>query len=195
MYNNFMMGLGFISCQLDKQTTKVIELYTLPCFHPFVLDLFQCDIPFEHKWKYFKFVTLYHILIHGRQMTNFEGFKILFQMLIKVKNVQRKHWNDPFSWGMVEVMHSVLLNATKATFAYVAYINNSVDEVMTIENSKCLSIHLYVVQAQIPTFVLKQLGSLPFLITYLLLCLMFVCILVAQDWKNWELSYDESNIF
>ncbi len=195
MYNNFMMGFGFISCQLDKQTTKVIELYTLPHFHPFVLDLFQCDIPFEHKRKHFKFVIIYQILIHSRQMTNFEGFKILFQMLIKVKNVQRKHWNDPFSWGMVEVMHSVLLNATKATFAYVAYINNSVDEVMTIENSKCLSIHLYVVQAQIPTFVLKQLGSLPFLITYLLLCLMLVWILVAQGWKNWELSYDGSNVF
>jgi hypothetical protein len=100
-------------------------------------------------------------------------------MLIKVKNVQRKHWNDPFNWGMVEDMHSVLLDATKATFAYVAYINISVYEVMTIENSKCLSIHLYVVQAYIPTFVLKQLGSLPFLITYLLLCLMVVWILVA----------------
>ncbi len=34
MYNNFMMGFGPISCELDMQTAKVIELYTLPCFHP-----------------------------------------------------------------------------------------------------------------------------------------------------------------
>jgi hypothetical protein len=91
-------------------------------------------------------------------------------MFIKVKNVQRKHWSDPSSWGMVEVMHNVLLDATKAAFAYVAYINIFVDEVMTFENIQCLSIHLYVIQTlkRIPTFVLKQMGSLPLLITYLL---------------------------
>jgi hypothetical protein len=41
-------------------------------------------------------------------------------MFIKVKNVQRKHWSDPSSWGMAEAMHSVLLDATKAAFAYFA---------------------------------------------------------------------------
>ncbi len=44
----------------------------------FVLDLLQCDIPFEHKWKYVQFVTLYDILTHGHPMTRFEGFKVLF---------------------------------------------------------------------------------------------------------------------
>jgi hypothetical protein len=45
---------------------------------PSVLDLFQHDIPYEHKRKYVQFVTFYHILAHGCPMTNFEGFKILF---------------------------------------------------------------------------------------------------------------------
>jgi len=79
-------------------------------------------------------------------MTNFGSFKILFQML-KVKNVGRKHWNNSSSWGMVEVMHNVLLNVTKATLAFVAYTNISIDEVKTINNTQWLSIHLYVVQA------------------------------------------------
>jgi hypothetical protein len=47
---------------------------------------------FEHKHKYVQFVTLYHILAHDHPMIDFEGFKVLFQML-KVKNVGRKHWS------------------------------------------------------------------------------------------------------
>jgi hypothetical protein len=39
--------------------------------------------------------------------------------MLKVKNVGRKHWSDLFGWGMVEVMHSVLLNVTKIAFAFL----------------------------------------------------------------------------
>jgi hypothetical protein len=39
------------------------------------------------------------------------------------------------SWGMVEVMHKVLLEATKATFAYVNFIDVSVDEATTTNNT------------------------------------------------------------
>jgi hypothetical protein len=67
-------------------------------------------------------------------MIDFESFKISFQML-KVKNVGRKHWSDLFNWGMVEVMQSVLLNATKATFAFATYTNISTDEVRTINSN------------------------------------------------------------
>jgi hypothetical protein len=44
---------------------------------------------------------------------------------------------------MVEVMHGVLLDATKVTFAYVVYIDISIYEVTTINNIQWLSIHLY----------------------------------------------------
>jgi len=73
---------------------------------------------------------------------------------------------------MVEVMHNVLLDATKAIFAFVAYIGISTNEVMTINNTQWLSIHLYTLsrlgKGFQSSFVLKQLGSLPLLITYLL---------------------------
>jgi hypothetical protein len=65
--------------------------------------------------------------------------------MLKVKNVGRKHWSDSFSWGMAEVIHNVLLDATKATFTFVAYIGIFVNEVMIINNIQWLSIHLYVV--------------------------------------------------
>lgn len=45
----------------------------------------------------------------------------------------------------VEVMHKVLLEATKATFAFANFNVVSVDEVTTIDNTQWLSIHLYVV--------------------------------------------------
>ncbi len=51
-------------------------------------------------------------------MIDFEGFKLLFQMF-KMKNVGRKHWSDSFGWGMVKVMHGVLLDATKVAFAFL----------------------------------------------------------------------------
>ncbi len=45
-------------------------------------------------------------------MTNYENMPNSFHML-KVKYVSQKHWLDFSSWGMVKVMHDVLLKATK----------------------------------------------------------------------------------
>jgi hypothetical protein len=44
---------------------------------------------------------------------------------------------------MVHVMHNVLLDVTKATFAYATYIGISIYEVTTINNIQWLSMHLY----------------------------------------------------
>ncbi len=54
--------------------------------------------------------------------------------MLKLKNVGRKHWIDSFSWGMGEVMHSVLLDVTKDAFTFVAYLGIFIDEVMKINN-------------------------------------------------------------
>jgi len=47
---------------------------------------------------------------------------------------------------MVEVMHHVLLDASKVSFVDAPFIVVSVDEVTMINNTQWLSIHLYVVQ-------------------------------------------------
>jgi hypothetical protein len=47
---------------------------------------------------------------------------------------------------MVEIMHVVLLEATKITFVVAPFIVINVDEVTTINNTQWLSIHWYVVQ-------------------------------------------------
>jgi hypothetical protein len=36
--------------------------------------------------------------------------------MLKVKNVSKKHWFDTLGWGIVKIMHIVLLETTKATF-------------------------------------------------------------------------------
>jgi hypothetical protein len=71
---------------------------------------------------------------------------------------------------MAKVMHNVLLDATKAIFAFVAYISISINEVMIINNIQRLSNHLYTLSKLGRGFqsssMLKQLGSLPLLITF-----------------------------
>jgi len=78
-------------------------------------------------------------------MIDYEDLKYLFQLL-KVKSVSRKPWFDTLGWGMVEVMHIILLEATKLAFVVAPFIVISVYEVTTIDNTQWLSIHLYVVQ-------------------------------------------------
>ncbi len=67
-------------------------------------------------------------------MIDYEDLKDLFQLL-KVKNGSKKHWFDTSGWGMVEVMHVVLLKATKATFVVAPFIAVSANEVTTIDNT------------------------------------------------------------
>jgi hypothetical protein len=55
--------------------------------------------------------------------------------MLKMKNVGKKHCIDSSSWGMAEIMHSVLLNATKTTFALVAYIGIFANKIMTVDNT------------------------------------------------------------
>jgi hypothetical protein len=89
----------------------------------FTLDQLQVDVPSEHKRKYVQFVVIFHLLIHGRPMTNYENLKDLFQLL-KVKSVSKMHWSNASRWGMVEVMHIVLLEATTVNICcYPLYCN------------------------------------------------------------------------
>jgi hypothetical protein len=150
---SYYMNKNFVHSNNEMQYTTNQRL---------VLDLFQCDIPFEHKRKYVQFATLYDILVHGCPMIDFERFKVLFQML-KVKNVGRKHWNDSFARGMVEVMHNVLLNATKATFAFMLMKSQQ-----SIILKGCPSIYMLskLGRGFQSSSMLKQLGSLPLLTTY-----------------------------
>ncbi len=78
-------------------------------------------------------------------MIDYKDLKYLFQLL-KVKSVSKKPWFDTSRWGMAEVMHIVLLEATKVTFVVTPFIVISVDEITMIDNTQWLSIHLYVVQ-------------------------------------------------
>lgn len=48
---------------------------------------------------------------------------------------------------MVKIMHKVLLDAMKIAFASVIFITIFKDEMVTIDNVRWFSIHLYVVQA------------------------------------------------
>jgi hypothetical protein len=69
-----------------------------------------------------------------------------------MKNLSRIHWFDTLGWGMEEVMHVMLMEATKeivpkTTFYYANFIVTNVDEVMTIYHTQWLSLHFYMVKS------------------------------------------------
>jgi hypothetical protein len=47
---------------------------------------------------------------------------------------------------MVEIMHDILLDSTKTTFVFASFIVVFANEVMTINNTQWLFIHMYVIQ-------------------------------------------------
>jgi hypothetical protein len=65
--------------------------------------------------------------------------------MLKIKNVSKKHWFDMLGWGILKIMHIVLLETTKSTFFIAILIAISAYEVTKIDNTQWISIHLYVV--------------------------------------------------
>ncbi len=80
-----------------------------------IVTLLPTYVPSERKQKFIKFVVFYHLLAHKCPMIDYESLKDLFQLL-KVKNVSKKHWIDSSRWGMVKVIHEILLEVTKVAF-------------------------------------------------------------------------------
>lgn len=97
--------------QAKKNKNKIITKFLS------ILDWLQIDVPSKYKLKNLQFISIYHLLNHGRPMIDYEHMKGLFQML-KVKFVSKKHWFDMLSWAMFEVMCELLLEATKATICF-----------------------------------------------------------------------------
>jgi hypothetical protein len=123
-------------------TKKINKLFTTKWLS--ILYWLQIDV-LEHKLKNVQFISIYPLLNHGHPMIDYEHMQDLFQML-KVKFVSKKHWFDMLSWAMVEFMHKLLLEATKATFVFATFIVINENEVTTIDNTQWLSIHLYAVE-------------------------------------------------
>jgi hypothetical protein len=101
------------SCYMNKNYVhaKNEQQYTTSqC--PSIMNLLYCDVSSNHKQKYGQFPTIFHILVHGHFMTDFEGFKTLYQML-SMNNVSKKHWSNSSSWGIAKIMHGVLLDLTE----------------------------------------------------------------------------------
>jgi hypothetical protein len=83
-------------------------------------------------------------------MTIFEGLKDLFTML-KVKHIPKKPWIDFTRWGRVESMNELLMKSIQ-NVVVTNFIFGNADEVIAIDNTSWISLHLYIVQGwkQIP---------------------------------------------
>jgi hypothetical protein len=68
---------------------------------------------FMQAFKFFEVVCeFFHLLNHGRPMTEFECFRY-FYLLLNVKNNLRKHWIDDNKWDMAKCMHKIVLQNIK----------------------------------------------------------------------------------
>jgi hypothetical protein len=139
-----------------------------------------------------QFVAIFHVLTHGCPMIDYEDLKDLFQ-LFKVKSVSRKHWSDTSRWGMVKVMHVVLLEAIKATFATAPFIAVNVDEVTmmyVLQKWRCIPIFLCVEVVSLST-TSNNVFSLMFK------CMLDFCGLRVEELvgKLVSIDCDMSNVF
>jgi hypothetical protein len=67
-------------------------------------------------------------------MIDYEELKDLFYLL-KVKNVPKKHWSNTSRSWMENIMHVILLVATKTTCVDAPFIPINVNEITMIDNT------------------------------------------------------------
>jgi hypothetical protein len=67
-------------------------------------------------------------------MIDYEELKDLFYLL-KVKSVSKKHWSNTSRSGMANIMHIILLVATKTTCVDTPFIPINVNEITMIDNT------------------------------------------------------------
>jgi hypothetical protein len=79
-------------------------------------------------------------------MKDFEGLKDLF-VVLKVKHTPKKHWINYSGWGIIESMNHLLLQSIRNVINVVDVLSMNVNEVTTIGNASCISLHVYVVQS------------------------------------------------
>jgi hypothetical protein len=78
-------------------------------------------------------------------MTNFESLKELFKFL-KFSNVPKKHWKNSSGWGMIRAMHNAILKQMKVVLQQIKFISINYDELTTLDNQSCISMHAYIVE-------------------------------------------------
>jgi hypothetical protein len=67
----------------------------------------------KKKKKFVQFVAIFHLLKHGKPITNFEHMKGMFDFL-NVHHTPRKHWTYSSGWEMATALHNVVLKQIKS---------------------------------------------------------------------------------
>ncbi len=83
--------------------------------------------------KFVQFVIILYLLTHGRPMTNFHNVKFLLNLL-KVEHYPKKHQYDNVTWGVVEALHSIIMQATKLALDKAKVFALSCVEVILVDN-------------------------------------------------------------
>ena len=99
----------------------------------------------DRKKKWIQFVTLLHLLIRGRPITDYEQMYVLYETL-KLKNNPHHHWSDCSGWEMAEAIERVVLKKTKEVMQGATFFSLSCDEVTSVDCQSWISVHGYIVR-------------------------------------------------
>jgi hypothetical protein len=66
-------------------------------------------------------------------MPKYKAHKCLLDFM-DLKQDPKMHWTNMMAWAMVQHMHDIVLEATKATIGVAWYMWFTYDEVITIDN-------------------------------------------------------------
>jgi hypothetical protein len=68
--------------------------------------------------QFVQFAIIMYLLFFSRLMKFFENIKFLLELL-KIEHCWKKHWCDNVSWGMVEILHTIVVQAIRVGLARI----------------------------------------------------------------------------
>jgi hypothetical protein len=68
-------------------------------------------------------------------MTNFEGLRIHFFMMFKVKYTPKRHWSDSLGWEITKLVNDLLLQTTHDVIKVINFLFMNANEVTTLGNA------------------------------------------------------------
>jgi hypothetical protein len=68
-------------------------------------------------------------------VTNFEGLRNYFFMVLKVKYMLNKHWSDSLGWEITKLMNDLLLQSTHDVVKVINFLFMNANEVTTLGNA------------------------------------------------------------
>lgn len=108
-----------------------------------VLEQIQGCTSAESRRKRVQFATMFHLLCHGRPMSEFTSRFELYKFL-SLPDLPAAHWSGNSGWIIAEHIYDLVKKRQTAMIHAAQFIALSADETSTVDNTSVIAIHAYV---------------------------------------------------